>query len=709
MAKGPKKPVKGVVDEGFGLMDEARKRTNVSKQEAQNERAMLKDKKKPKSIPTGNGKKWIERIRRSHKAKKPFLDDAERFMRMYQGDYSTRNNKTRRGADIMSVNMVYAHIESVTPGVFTGFPYVKVRAKPKTGESVQSAELRARNMNLVLNYWGKELALDEELRDVFFDTFFGPALVELGWETEVDELTPRQEVKNDAASGDADGLSEEAIQEPELAIKKDRPFVMRREFKAFYFDPDARRRKDCRWIGVEEVLKWNDFIASPLYTEDAKKKLKPQYYPIDAEYNAQNWMGRTEDRSEKEWVKIYTIWDKDTRKKFAVAEGYEGFLNSEDGKGEDWPYEIEYKNDTYPFAVHDAKRDLYSPYTWSEFKAVEPQIIEMNRIRAAVQIHVKRSIPKYIYTDAAGTRTDINKLMNARSDEATKLNNLDAIKPFEVAEIPKPLFELNQMSRDDITTVMGTSQYENQSLADTATEASIIEGRSQARKSMRSRQWEQFVVEIYAKLAQLCQQNMSEALAVEIAGPNGIEWLNVSREEIQGEFYFDIEPGIMEYKNEALRKQQLLKFIEITNGDPMANRRALLMKVAQEFDLDPSEVVTPEEKMPQGEPPKPSITFSDIDPATITDPSVKNQVVIAALRQNGVPVGPELENQLMGLPPPSPQETQGGGMPQGGGFNIGAGIPGASGKDLSGSGAQPNGNPSLPPVQGNLTEGLGSL
>src|ERR1044072_684498 len=147
-------------------------------------------KKKPEPIKAPNARKWLEKIKRAEKIRKPFTDDYDRFYRMYQGDYADKPNKKRRTGSDMSVNIVYSHVEIVTPSVFSGFPFIKVRPKPKVGESLDQAEVRARNMELVLNYWFKELAVDEELHDVFFDTFFGSVGVELGWETAVDEEEP---------------------------------------------------------------------------------------------------------------------------------------------------------------------------------------------------------------------------------------------------------------------------------------------------------------------------------------------------------------------------------------------------------------------------------------------------------------------------------------------------------------------------------------
>ncbi len=500
-----------------------------------------------------------------------------------------------------------------------------------------------------------------------------------------------------------------------VKLIKDRPFIARRELRDITLDSDARTRREGEWIGVREVIKWNAFQASSAYVDQAKKFVKPQLYPKTQEEKEGD--DRDGDTSEKEWVEIYTMWDKGTRKKYVMTTGYPGYLNSDDEEGEDWPYELEYKSDTFPIAVHDAKRDRNTPYSWSEFKAYESQVIELNRIRQALQVHVKAALPKYVFTDAFGNKQVVNKVMNARSDEATLVDNLEAIKQLPVADMPADNFKMSQMAKEDLLDVSGLLEYQGAPQADTATEASIMEGRSKMRKTMRSRLWEQFVVEIGAKLAQLCQQNMDESIAVEIAGPVGIEWLHVTKEQIQGEFFFDIEPGVMEYKNQAIRMQQMLKLMEVTAGDPNMNRRGMIAKIAKEMDITPEDVIVPVDQLPKPPPPEPTLKVKDIDPLSITDPALLNALVLAALRQNGVDVGPMVDKvagsdrisaehpmqkilSLLGnkggQPGPKPLEP-GQVAPQL------KGLPG--GKDVASNGLNPNGNMSLPPVVGNLNQG----
>lgn len=666
------------------MLEIASKEAMVSKQSVKNKASQ--EKKGYKPLPKANAKKWLDRIERSKKLGKPFREDSERFMRMYQGDYSEKPGKKAR-YEHMCINLIYSNIETITPAVFSGFPYIRARPRPKIGQDPTAAQIMAENAQAVIHYWFRKLNTDGELHDVFFDTFFGHAAVELGWETAVEERSGSYEGPEDSG-GDDNTVTDDATDSPppDLIAAIDRPFIKRRDPWEVGFDVDQRRRKDGNWLFTREVMRYNDFIESAKFTDDAKKKIKPQIYPENSDVE-QTWMGRDEQKGEKEWVELFTVWDKTCRKKYVVSKGYLKFVNTDDPEGEDWEYDIDYKNDPFPICVHDGKRDRKLPYSWSEFKAYEAQVLELNRLRSAMQIHVKRTLPKYVYSAQAGTRHKVAKLMNARSDEAVELDNPSAIAPFPPAEIPIDLKYFAEMSMQDLIKVSGISEYEAQGIQKTATEANIDEGRSQVRKSLRSKAWEQFVVEIATKLFQLCQQYMDTQEVIEVAGQAGTEWRAVGKHEIQGEFDFEIEPGIMEYKNESLETQQLLKFAEIAGNDPNVNKRKLISKIAQKFDLSPEDILLTEDQVAASMPPaEPNIEFKDIDPGSITDPVLQQAIIEAAMQQNGV-----------NAPAPAPA------MPGTPG-EMGMNSPG--GKDLAGG--NPNGNPNLPPVSGNLVEGLGS-
>jgi len=125
-------------------------------------------------------------------------------------------------------------------------------------------------------------------------------------------------------------------------------------------------------------------------------------------------------------------------------------------------------------------------------------------------------------------------------------------------------------------------------------------------------------------------------------------------------------------------------------------------KIAKELDMVPEDVMVPPDQMPQPPPPEPTISFKDIDPERITDPVVMNALVLTACKQAGIELTPEMLRHLGQVPPPqAPQgpmpPAPGGAMPPPPNMNM-------SGKNMADNGLNPNGNPSLPPVLGNLQE-----
>jgi hypothetical protein len=54
----------------------------------------------------------------------------------------------------------------------------------------------------------------------------------------------------------------------------------------------------------------------------------------------------------------------------------------------------------------------------------------------------------------------------------------------------------------------------------------------------------------------LCQQFLDAARAVRIAGPNAPTWLQVSEDDIEGEFFIDVEGGSTQAINPATRYNQ---------------------------------------------------------------------------------------------------------------------------------------------------------
>ncbi len=626
-------------------------------------------------------KKWLERFERSKQAQRPFKEDFISYRKSYMGDNGSKRRGRPDDRDEMYVNYIYQLVETIGPTVFAGNPNIVVGAKrPDLDNS-------AANQEANINYWLNELDADYEFQCALFDSFFGMAAVEVGWEY-VTEIQ-KQPDPMDPSGGmitlpdGTPGMNPAAMIDVEVT-KVDRPFIRWRNAWDIYLDVDVPRRKDGRFIIVRDILTYDQFMGIQEIPEDYKKKVKPSLRPDEPDDDDLTKRSADQDiRSDKEWVELLTIWDKENEMKRLICPQ----VKDEFAYTGAWPYEMKFRGDPYPITILDGKQDFQTPYTFSEIRPLWDHIQEINRLRTASLIHIKRAIPKYMFNKATGTRAQISKLMNSRSDEATELNDPSGLMLAPITQNPPEYENWNGVMRNDLDNISSMAEFQNQSLADTATEASIIEGRGVVRKKARSQKFEQFVTACAGKLGQICQQFQDSAIATKIAvGNNDTRWLHLTKDDIHGDFDYTIEPGTMEYKNDALQKQQTLKFAELMAQNPAVNQQWLAKELCKVFNKNPEEALLTQDQMAANAPkPEPTLKFKSIDLREVASPAAQAEIVDTAMTQNGM------------QPPQNPMQ---GPMAPGGTPNINGMSKGSLNGDINDLGGPRGGKVPLGPVVG---------
>jgi len=100
---------------------------------------------------------------------------------------------------------------------------------------------------------------------------------------------------------------------------------------------------------------------------------------------------------------------------------------------------------------------------------------------------------------------------------------------------------------------MGNAQAANRV---SATASAAIEGASTTRALDKMTNVENASKEIAIRMLALCQQFLDNSRAIRIAGPAAPTWLQVTEEDIEGEFYIEIEGGSTSAINPATRQRQ---------------------------------------------------------------------------------------------------------------------------------------------------------
>ena len=571
-----------------------------------------------------------KKIDRSKRIRKDYLDDKELFLDLYTNKANAGKESRRDRRTSMQVNYIYSHIRLVSPTIFAGNPRIIVRPRQPNPE----LEINAKNLEGTIHYWAKELGAATEFDSMVFDSFFGLAAIEVGWDyrTQIkEEMSPVLHPETGGPLLDGMGRPMMAMQ-PVEKVKSDQPFIRWRDSKDILLDVDVPRRKDGRFMVVRDVVSYDYFMQMTNIPQALRDKVKPTVRPEDTAKDGELRGSRANDtQSDQEWVELEWIWCRETERRYLMTPS----LQNEFLLDDEWPYDIEVEDDPFPVTIVDSICDNRYPYSYSEFRPAMEHIRELNRLRTNMAYHVKANQPKYLYAKGALTRAQAQKFASARPDELIEANNPDAIKQAPMAEFPRETLGWNQMIESDLVKLTGLIEYEGSPQSETATEASIMEGRAQVRKRERSRKIEQAVTKSLAKLGQLCQQFQNEQISVEINGPQGSAFKNLNREQIQGEFLFDIEPGIMEFKNEALRKQQDLKFAEVMGSNPHVDQRLLAKRLAKSFDYKEDEILLPVDQV-KTPPPEPTLKFKPIDVSMIPSAQAQAAIVHQAMAQNHV-------------------------------------------------------------------------
>jgi hypothetical protein len=580
---------------------------------------------------------------------KPRQEDAAKFFRAYCGDYAIKSRKELDSmTDEVFLNFIFQNIENLSPKILSGEPRGSVESNnPESDASAPSMEAAG-------NYWFKKLGAKKHFEKALFDWFFGHAAVKVGWEYEEEAPDPENPAEN---------IGENELPQAPNVIKNQPKLRWINAWNVIR-DPDSeapefdRVRTERMLVTVTQLEAMGDLDPKAL------EMIKPGQIPTSMAKLPFKNEQKTE--SEKEWVVLYETWDVENNEVRLIAENADQYLYVKP-----WPYEFQVGDDRFPITLLEGKQSTESNYTMSEYRAYWSQIVERNRVRTSLQANARRMRPAWMNKKGSGnTEKELNDFANRKSNEIVSLTNPDGLKQVEHPTIPLDFYKYDEMARDDLQNTSASLDSRNDSIANTATEASLQAASGNVRSQRKQQDFEDFVATVFAKLCGLCQQYMDETIAVKIkkpTQPNELSWMHISQDQIQGEFNYSVKPGVMQHRNESLHRQQVLKYGELMANNPYVRQDVLAKLLTEANELDPDDLLKTQAELDQensNKPPTdPDITFKPIDPALLP-PQVQIALWKAGFEQNGV------------KPLPMPAPGQGGPAP--GGPMDGA-PPGASG------------------------------
>ena len=494
-------------------------------------------------------RKKIDQSRRWRQEEK-YDDLWRRMIDMYRGKHYVESSDS----DQLLVNIAFATINVIAPGVSVNYPKITVNAR-KSEQAPNAVVTEA-----IVNYWWRHYECQKEFRRAVKDTL----IVGHGW-VKTGYRFVEKDVETDAPRETADelaDLSPESITESAQIITEDRPFVERISPFDVFVDSDCTSMSDLRWIAQRIRRPLSDVKKDKRYNSVARNDAQPSHY---SRYGLDGVRGRDHPRPSVEpedtYVEIWEYYDIDSGKMSVFCDGGDKFLVN--------PTEIPFSFG-HPFVMIPNYEVPDYFYPMGELEAIEPLQMELNQTRTQMMNHRKRFSRKWLYKESAFDADGRSALESDEDNVMVPVISEESINsvvgPMPAIISPPEFYNQSELISSDIDRVSGVSEYQRGSLPEirrTATEAGIIQDAANARSSDKLALIERSIAEVARRLVALAQEFMTGEAAVRVAGTGAKQvWLNFDKDYLQGEFDFEVEGGSTQPVNESVRRQQAVQVVD---------------------------------------------------------------------------------------------------------------------------------------------------
>jgi hypothetical protein len=545
--------------------------------------------------------------------------------------------------DRVLVAVAFATINVIEPSVAINYPKITVTANHE--DELDEATIS----EAVINYLWRHHDVQPEFRRAVKDYLvYGHGWLKVGYRYEevARPVTISDQADNfDSLSAQADefaaanphlagylpsdGDIARSIPESEPFVIHDHPFVDRVSPFDVFVDPEATfyytaDRTDAAWLCQRVVRPYEEAKRDPRYRQTARRKLEPDgsvAWQLDDSSDIPGDCDR---------VTLWEFYDLRRRTVCVFADNLDEFLVD--------PMALPYSYGA-PFIM---LRDYDVPdqfYPIGELEALEPLQNELNETRSSMVRARKLDIRKYM---ARKGQLNADAVSAIRSDEDNAIIVVDGDHPLNDVLVPvqtnpaRPeLYQHSETVLSDFDRVSGVSEYQRGQLPEirrTATEASIIQDAANARAADKLDTVQLAVGQVARRILQLMQQYMDEEQSARIVGTDGTKmWFKYQRDDIQGEFDFEVEAGSTQPMNETFRRQQAMQMM--TALQPLISEGVIdPRELAKHVLRDGFGIKQPEKLILPPPPPQPGPNVKLVETMAYKDtpPDIQRQIEEAA-------------------------------------------------------------------------------
>lgn len=479
--------------------------------------------------------------------------------------------------DVVAPNMMFSTVNVIAPSVSVNYPKIAVTAR-KEEHAMNAATVEAAS-----NYMWQTGDTHEEFRQAVKDF----VITGLGWckttwlyeekqvdwdeQSYMDEVQSRvmdlQSKMDEAAAQGADVSGYPSIEDvvgsiPKMrtVVKSDRANVERISGFDIYVDPDATRIKSARWIAQRMYIPIAVAKAREDWDVSARKLLKP--YAMSYAKKDIDILYESESRGEEvDFAIVWEYYDLIKEEVSVFAEGCDKYLL----KPSPVPFSF-----AHPFVPLENYKVPDKLYPIGDIEQLSTLQMELSITRTQMVNDRKRYRRMYMYRpDAIGDEGvealesgDDNALIAVDSDRPFG----DVIAPMGTTPLPPEFYNQTSMMLEDINLVSGVSEYARGAVSEirrTATEANMIQDGANARSADKMAIIERSIGEIADRIVKLSQQYLTQVQVARIVGANDAnQWIQYTKEDLYGEYDFQVEAGSTMPQNESSRRQSAMQLTD---------------------------------------------------------------------------------------------------------------------------------------------------
>lgn len=522
-------------------------------------------------------KSWLEKISAAKKKHKEFKDTfrVDKARAYFEG----RQNEGASPSEWITVNKVYSNLMAQLPTLYSVDPYFYVKLKKfyhPDPMMIAMYEQRGKIRQANLNYYKEELDLKTKARLGILDAEFAYGVIKVHYKA--DEVENPDKGKPMMSEDGETQLVDESggpLMEPDYIPVNERYCITRIHPDDFIWDEDSGPLED-KWGFVAERVK--------LTKEEARKdrRLNQRLLKQVGTVNKKKDEDPPNLEESNKNDEIYILWEiYDLKKKqwLIVAENQDDKYMGPIMTARPLPKYIE----NHPYAILRFTLRDNSPYPIPPVSQVIDPQKEYNSARSKVQTHRKRFNRKYEVF--VGGLTDEEDSLSAleSGDDGTIIKKQTAarvVDPISDAPLDPQLYSEIALLNGDIVEMFGTNA-EGLRKVDSATEASILDKRSDVKEGDRLSLVIDWIKTIARKLDMCIQAHISEDQAIRISGPEGDFWQIVRTEDyeaIKGEFEYSVNVGSTMPRLPEIERSQWMAFLQVLASFPHLLAQPRFMK-----------------------------------------------------------------------------------------------------------------------------------